>query len=328
MKISFKPYLETFIRILGIFLLIVGLVCLWYGPAEIYCFYFFSAGGKFYYDSFQIGSLWFAYLVIQNAAYYIIAFLLIPIGIGTFKLQNWGRKLSLNLLYIWLILGISIISSFLISIPEFIKSINSFTISLVLAIIVLFGIIIPFIFIKIYKSKKLESIFKNKDKYWIDKVPQAILLICSLNVLFILLLNTSALLQYIFPLFGKIILHQEAVYYISSAVFILAIITYGFWKRYFWAFWGLVIYYTLMLISIIMTFSKYSILEIINMLNFPSYEQTHLISIFSILLNFNLTVLLSSFIVIILCLSIYSLKYFHNIPKTGNEEASNMKIHK
>lgn len=320
MKISLKPYLETIIKILGIFLIIIGLVGLWYGPAEIYCFYFFSAGGKFYYEGFQMGSLFFAYLVIQNAAYYIVAFLLIPIGIGTFKLQNWGRKLSLNLLYIWLILGVSITSTFVISIPEFLKGINIYIISLIWLVMALFGVIIPFGFIKIYQSSKLRSIFKNKSKNWIDKVPQAILLICSLNILFILLLHASALLQYIFPLFGKIILHREGVYYVSSAVFILAILTYGFWKRHFWAFWGLIIYYLLMLISIITTFSKYSLPDIINLLNFPPFEQSHLISVFSILSNFNLTALLGSFLVIIIGLTIYSRKYFHNTPKTNKGE--------
>ena len=161
-KISLKPYSKLFIKILGIFLLAIGLIGLFYGPLEIYCFYLFSAGGKFYYEGFQIGSLWFAYLVIQNAAYYIVAFLMIPIGIGTFKQQDWGRKLSLNLLYIWLILGISITLSFISSTLQFIKSINLFTFSFILLFMALFGIIVPFIFIKVYRGERLRNIFKNK----------------------------------------------------------------------------------------------------------------------------------------------------------------------
>jgi hypothetical protein len=50
----------------------------------------------FYYEGFQIGSLWFAYLTLQNAAYYIVAFLLIPIGIGTVKLQKLGMETFLE----------------------------------------------------------------------------------------------------------------------------------------------------------------------------------------------------------------------------------------
>jgi hypothetical protein len=322
MKISSKPYLKTFIKISGVFLLIIGLIGIYYGPLEIICFYFFSKGGQFYYEGFQIGSLWFAYLVIQNAGYYIVAFLLIPIGIGTFKLHDWGRKLFLNLIYIWLILGISITSSFIVSIPEFIKSINLSTISLILVVMALIGIIIPFIFIKTYESERLRNIFKNKSNNFIYEIPQAVLLICSLNIIFILLLHAGALLQYIFPFFGKIILHREGVHYISSAVFILAILTYGFWKRYLLAFWGLIIYYGLMLVSITMTFSKYSLTDIINLLNLPSYEQSQMIPVLSVFLNFNLTALLGSFLVIILCLIVYSKKYFQNTPEKSEDALS------
>jgi len=314
-KISLKPYSETVVKFLGIFLLIIGLIGLYYGPLEIYCFYLFSAGGKFYYEGFQIGSLWFAYMVIQNAAYYIVAFLMIPIGIGTFKLQSWGQKLSLNILYIWIILGVSITISFISSISEFLKSLNLFTISFILLFMTLVGIIIPFILIKIYKSERLRLIFKNKSKDRIDKFPQILLLICSLNILFILLLHASALFQYIFPLFGKIILHREAAPYISSAVFILAILTYGIWKRYLWAFWGILVYYGVMLLSIITTFSKYSTLDIINLLNLPSYEQSQIVPVLSILLNFNLVSILGPFLIIILVLTVHSNKYFYNTCK-------------
>ena len=85
MEMIKKPYLKIFIKILGVILLLIGLLGLIYGPCEIYCFYFFSKGDPFYYEGFQIGTFWFAYLTIQNAAYYILALLLIPIGIGTLK---------------------------------------------------------------------------------------------------------------------------------------------------------------------------------------------------------------------------------------------------
>lgn len=149
MEFNLQPYLEKTVKLLGLLLLLIGLIGLYYGPLEIYCFYMFSESGKFYYEGFQIGSLWFTYLVIQNAAYYIVALLLIPIGIGTFKLKEWSRKLSLNLLYIWIILGISLISGFILSIPQFLQKINLSTI-LIIFVIMVTGIFIPFIFTKIY----------------------------------------------------------------------------------------------------------------------------------------------------------------------------------
>jgi hypothetical protein len=114
----------------------------------------------------------------------------------------------------------------------------------------LFGIVIPTVLIKIYNNKKLKSVFKNRSENWIEKIPKAYYCFAALHF-FILILHASALFQYIFPLFGKFILHREAVIYVSSACFILAVLTYGFYKKYFWAFYGLISYYGIMLISVI-----------------------------------------------------------------------------
>ncbi len=312
MNINLKPYSESLIRVLGVILLVIGLIGLFYGPLEIYCFYMFSAGGQFYYDGFQIGSLWFAYLTIQNAVYYIVAFFMIPIGIGTIKLKNWGRKLSLNLLYIWLIVGISLTISFITTTPQLSQKLNLFVTLIIFVFICLMGIIIPFILIKIYNSQKIKHLFKNKSNNCIDKISQVILLVCCLNILFILFLHTSPLFQYIFPLFGKIIIHREAVPYISICVVFLAILTYGYYKKYLLAFWGLIVYYGLLLVSIILTFSKYSVSEIITLLNYPVHEQNVMIPLLYFVTNYTLTAFLASFITITLCLIIYSRKSFYN----------------
>nr|WP_319373853.1 hypothetical protein [uncultured Methanobacterium sp.] len=182
---------------------------------------------------------------------------------------------------------------------------------MILLSMALFGIVTPTVLIKMYNHDKIRSIFKNRSNNCIEKIPQELLLVCSLNILFILILHASALFQYIFPLFGKMIIHREAVLCVSSAVFILAILTYGFWKKSFWAFWGLILYYGLALISVIMTFNKYSLTEVISLLNLPAYEQSNMISVFSILLNFNLTALFGSLLVITVLITIYSRKYFH-----------------
>lgn len=316
MKLSFQPYLEKTVKLLGLLLLLIGLIGLFYGPLEIYCFYMFSAGGKFYYEGFQIGTLWFAYLVIQNALYYIIAFLLIPIGIGTFKLRDWSRKLSLNLLYIWLILGISLISGFILSIPSLFHGISLSTISIISLIMSIAGIVFPLILIKIYRNRNFKKVFKNKNNKWIVRVPQVILLICSLNILFILFLHVCTLLQFIFPFFGNIFLHREAVIFVGVSIFTLAILTYGIWMKYFWAFWGLLTYYSAMLISVLTTFSRYNIQDIINLLNLPSYEQTQILPLINVILNFNIAAFFGTYLIIILLLlCFYSRKYWFKTRK-------------
>jgi hypothetical protein len=180
-----KSFSTTFMKIFGIILFIFGSVGLFYGPCEIYCFYIFSKGGMFYYEGFQFGSLWFAYLTIQNAAYYIIAFLLIPIGIGTYKLDDWARKLSLNLFFVWIILGISLTISFIFGLPGFMGETDQSTVAIIFTLIAFLGIVIPLIFIKIYKSNQIKAIFKNHSQNFLKRIPQELLLVCSISIFFI-----------------------------------------------------------------------------------------------------------------------------------------------
>jgi hypothetical protein len=126
-----------------------------------------------------------------------------------------------------------------------------------------------------------------------------------------MILHASTLFQCIFPLFGKILIHREAILYISGAVFILAFLTYGAYKRYVLAFYSLIVYYGLFLLSVLLTFSKYSFTDLISLLDLPAYEQNHLVFLISGILNFNLTAFLGSFLFIALLSVIYSHKYFH-----------------
>ena len=80
------------LRIFGVVLTIVGVVAAYYGPLEIFVFYLFSEGGRFYYAGFGMGSFWFATLVVMNIGYYLIAALFLPVGLGHLKLRRWALR--------------------------------------------------------------------------------------------------------------------------------------------------------------------------------------------------------------------------------------------
>jgi len=97
------PYL---LRAVGLVLTLIGLVAAYYGPLEIFVFYFFSEGGRFHYDGFGMGSLWLAALVVQNLGYYVIAALCLPLGVGHVKLRRWALTLTQLTLCFWLGTGL------------------------------------------------------------------------------------------------------------------------------------------------------------------------------------------------------------------------------
>ena len=50
---------KTVIVLIGVFFLSVGILAAFLGPLEIYVFYWFSEGGRFYYPGFGFGSFMF-----------------------------------------------------------------------------------------------------------------------------------------------------------------------------------------------------------------------------------------------------------------------------
>ena len=111
----------TFLRVIGVILIFVGIVAAYYGPLEIFVFYLFSEGGRFYYDGFGMGSFWFAALVVQNIGYYIIALLCIPVGIGHVRLRRWALTLTQLYICFWLGAGILLVGSFILLIPSVLR---------------------------------------------------------------------------------------------------------------------------------------------------------------------------------------------------------------
>ena len=106
-KTNSHTILPIFIKVIGFVQLIVGIVALYYGPLEIYVFYLFSEGGQFHFPGFGVGSVWFAVLVAHNIAYYILAAMLLPLGIGSIRLKRWALPLSQA--YLWLMLAAGVL---------------------------------------------------------------------------------------------------------------------------------------------------------------------------------------------------------------------------
>jgi len=101
------------LAVIGVLLLLIGMAAAVLGPAELYCFYLFSAGGRFHYEGFGFGSFMFGNIACQIIGYYLIAILFIPLGYGHLKVRRWARTLSLTFLWFWLVVGVPLLVVFL-----------------------------------------------------------------------------------------------------------------------------------------------------------------------------------------------------------------------
>ena len=134
--------LTLILRIIGVLLLLVGGVAAFLGPVEMYCFYFFSEGGRFHYEGFGFGSFMFGNISAQILGYYFIAAILIPLGYGHLRVRRWAGPLALALLWFWIVAGVLLIVAFLFVLLSA-KDLSLFAALIALAVLVISYLALP-----------------------------------------------------------------------------------------------------------------------------------------------------------------------------------------
>jgi hypothetical protein len=300
---------RAILAVIGILLLFVGIVSAFFGPAEMYCFYLFSEGGRFHYEGFGFGSFMFGNIATQIIGYYLIAMVFIPLGYGHLKVRRWARTLSLTLLGFWLVAGVPLIVVFsfmLFSVKE---------LSLVGALIVLISLglsytVIPGLLIWFYRSRDVRLTFESRDpkSYWIEALPLPVLVMGSLFVLCAIALHILIFFNGVFPVFGIWLNGLQGILLIDILVMSLVALTWGTLRLRTWAWWGSLVYFGLMTLSSILTLSRSSFLDILLAMNLPEFEMEILEGI--PLQGFHFALLIGIPLLITLGLIVYSKRYF------------------
>jgi hypothetical protein len=259
--------------IIGGLLLVGGVAIGFFGPIEMYCFTLFSEGGRFHYEGFGFGSFMFGNIAIQIIGYYLIAAVCVPLGYGHMTTRRWARKLTLTLLWFWVIFGIPLIVVFLFTLFSSKElSIIAGLVALVIAGLAYF--IAPWLLMRFYRSRDVRLTFETRDPKpsWIDDLPQPVLVLGVLLLFFIIVLHIPIFFSGVFPLFGLLLTGIEGFVLIDVSIFCLAGLTWGVLKLKPWAWWGTLIYLSLLTLSVIVTFSQYTLLDILARLRFPPTE--------------------------------------------------------
>jgi hypothetical protein len=258
---------------IGVLLLSVGIVAAFLGPAEMYCFYLFSEGGRFHYEGFGFGSFMFGNIASQIMGYYLIAMVCIPLGYGHLRIRRWARTLSLTLLGFWLVAGVPLIVVFLFIL------LASKDLSLAGGLIAVISLglsytVLPGLLIWFYRSKDVKLTFETKDpkSYWIEALPLPVLVLCSLFLLYAIALHIPIFFNGIFPLFGVWLSDLEGILLIDISIMCLVGLIWGTLKLRAWAWWGTLVYFGLMTFSSILTLSMSSFSNILSKMRFPETE--------------------------------------------------------
>lgn len=308
--------LPNLLRLFGLGFLLVGLVAAYYGPLEIYVFYLFANGGRFHYDGFGMGSFWFAALVVHNLGYYAVAAAFIPLGVGHLKLRRWALTLTQLSLWFWIGIGILLSGNFIMLIPAALALARAQPVLLTRGAIigvaaVLSLLVLPILAMRFYRSEQIRLVFVQYDtnQYWTERYPFPLLAVLLLFVIMILGLHIAIFFQSLFPFFGSILLGRPAVYLVALCILLLGILIYGTVQLKPWAWWGSVVYVSVLSVSTAWSFSRYRVYDIILMLKLPAYEMAFLGKL-PLVQEVYLVGLLTPPLLMALALIVYSRRYF------------------
>ena len=258
---------------LGVVLLVAGLACAFVGPVELSAFYLFSEGGRFHYEGFRFGSFMFGNIALQVAAYYLAAVVLIPLGYGHLRLRRWARHLALALLWTWVVLGLPL----LVVLFFMTVTVKGFTAAGGIALVALLAasyLVLPWLGIRFYQGRNVRGTFEAHDPRpgTFDERPLPLLVVCLLDLFFLIALHAPLLFRGLFPFFGTLLGGIEGVYLTSAAVMLLGLLLWGAWNRQVWAWWGSAAYYALLGASWIITFARTPYLDLLAWLQFAPLE--------------------------------------------------------
>lgn len=130
-----------------------------------------------------------------------------------------------------------------------------------------------------------------------------------LSSVWILALHLAIFFQVALPLFGNMMFGRQAIYIIAFLIVTLLILVYGMIRLKLWAWWGALAYFSVLGVSVTMTFMKYSFSQIVSMMKLPEYEIEFLAKLV-VLQNYRLIGFVAIPFFLTWGLLVYSRKYF------------------
>ncbi len=266
---------RLFIRIMGIFFLLVGLGSLFAFPAEFTSFYAFSYGGAFAYEGFGFGSLLFAVILTSALIYAVLALICIPLGIGNIRTTYTGWKLTRILSIFVIAIGVSSVVCLGASYRLF-DSIGVMPYIVILSTFVLILIVLPVLLLRFYKNQETKEIFKPSQNTHFENQSDPKMAVVFLNLVWIMTFAVLIFLKGAFPFMGRVLFMTQGTWLLSIAMFVLFVLTYLFYRYGKWTRYVMLAFYAFLVLSVIISFSILSVGDFIDMLELPAYEMNEM----------------------------------------------------
>jgi len=258
---------------MGLIMLLGGIGAAFLGPLEIYPFYLFSEGGRFYYDGFGFGSFMFGNIAAQVLGYYILAAVLIPLGFGHLRLRRWSRTLMVAIVWCWLVAGAPLAVVFLFTLFS-VKQLSLVAGWAVVAAVGLSYAVVPWLLLRFYNGPKVRRVFAEADRstYWTERLPMPVLVLVLLMALYAVILHVPILFNGLFPVFGSWLSGLQGIIALDISILSMVALAWGTTGRRMWAWWADLIFFALLTASSVVTLVRSTYAEILTLMQFPPFE--------------------------------------------------------
>ncbi len=224
-------------------------------------------------------------MMIPGVLLYVLAAVwFIWMGIGSVKAQRWARALILVSSWLWLICGISGLFFMLLlmpdmyekmgesgQMPEVVARIMKYV---MMAFMTVFYVIIPAVLVLFYGSKNVKATceFRDPRVRWTDKCPLPVLALSLMFGFWAVSMPFTVCYGCAIPFFGSILTGLSGAGVVLLVMLLAGYVAWGTYRLSINAWWCAVLLIIAWALSAAITFSRISILDFYEKMNFPEQQ--------------------------------------------------------
>ena len=263
--------------------------------------------------------------------YVVLAAWCICMGIGSIKARRWARALLLVTSWLWLIGGINGFIFVLLFMPDMFEKMGAneqipegvaiFMKYAMTGFMAVFYVIIPAVLVLFYGNKNVKATceFRDTKVRWTDKCPLPVLALSLMFGFWTVSMLSMGLYGWTIPFFGSILSGAKGAAVVLVVMLLSGYIAWGTYRLSINAWWGAVLLVVGWAVSAGVTFSRVSMLDYYEKMNFPE-QQLDAIKQYSILQGNSMILFCGLSLVGFLGYLLYTRRYF--VRSAEQESAS------
>jgi hypothetical protein len=271
--------MKTGLIVFGILLIILGGFCALMVPFAI-----FGMIVSVFLDESSAAAMSPTMMIPVLLLYVLVAVWCISMGIGSIKARRWARALLLVTSWIELICGISGIVFMLMFMPDMFEEMGEneqipagmdiFMKYAMVGFMAVFYVIIPAVLVLFYGNKNVKATceFRDTEVRWTDKCPLPVLALSLMFGFWAVSILFMGFYGWVVPFFGFILSGAKGAAVVLVAMLLIGYVAWGTYRLSIKAWWGAVLLVVGWAVSVVVTFSRVSMLDYYEKMNFPEQQ--------------------------------------------------------